>query len=1363
MNGPNAARQSAAQYRSSQSGCSSPRLQIFLFLGILAISALETVAADPESRRVRVAVLCANDADEANLLARLSDRDDVVLLERRQLERILGERSLSAPLKGPAVGRLLGAEYFLSLTPPDHLEAVGAQSGRIVYAGISLDDAIRKMRDSHLPDQTRIAVIEKGGGQSHQAAAALREYLMSSDAVVLDRSLSNHIAIEHGLGENGFAGNEAAPMLGADLIVFVESENRSLRLSVLSPGYGGVQSSADFPLPAGAEPPGKALQWLNSNLGLQKASGEDYFPEIQIEALGPFYDGIAKFGRGEPAAALLSFQDAYDLNDKFTEALHWEARCYDAMGFPRLAKAARRFAERGTVGRGISAPMPSGAGEGICFLGVDGTQTPESRLFELESLNALVAVSPDPVLLPKHLAAWREEYDALSGVNRTEGGGWSRAPRFFVSRSIHGSTRENGGVAWSLVDNLSGKVLAKTNSPHAPDPQSLEKLFRDLLAGGKPPDDHPGAARWTDAPMSDRENSSGLLRLLRNVQENPGDDSLWTARIKRTGDAAMGVDGYLNFGLRDELIARLPESSPHRIWLELARIDSFLPCNPKGTLFSDENPDVIADLDGFYKRHAGSLAGAVAHYMYEFEKLSERSNAEIEKQWAVVSNELLSAPGLESLENGPALPKMAKHIHDLAAIAQGKSEGFSGLPRSPYPYRLKIRLAGPGRPRVDFYDTYWRTGSYELYKIRREFWPQEAAVALRMLGRGTEAFRTAPEWLDQYPDSFSLLDFGISSLFFCDQGWGLPFQHPFDAKRERGNYRKLLDFCLIKLPEHLSRLTPECQFDYFCGLGRKLVTSMQRYQFASEISDEEYKSTQQKLAALIDATAARLGKSTADDNRGSYWRTMPRRFDSASYPFWETVPDEARDPENSLRAVDAAVTNSFAASPVRDPSWSRAMHSHGLGDWTSPAKRAALVAGREGELQRLFSNGPLSRQESVFLLDCAILLFDGGRAPEAEQWFKRIATGFGGGAGQADDPTEILLNANLHRAFCLRRMGREREALDLTREVVRDSDGLSCRMISRVLPGGKVEYRDWHKNLRTFALRLLRDARMHELAKTKGNLRIVEVAAPDSPQKTVRFYFRIPTGKGLAPHKILVVVPSDNHPAPELCFGMNPWTIFCDTMGWVLCAPDYDLYMDSATVPYHYAQLWSGESLVNAVDKLSKTEPVETTKLLLHGYGGGAKFVATFARFAPERCLAVSINGTGFQFARDFLPGLRPMAELRSVPVLITQGEEDDLREKGLSNLDAGIASATLAEEAGMPVIWRSWPGIGHRANPEMENLARAFLAGAASGTPSGSPFIGDRRTWEIFPTGDPNISNIPPPWRQTLSSRALALAWSKK
>ena len=66
-----------------------------------------------------------------------------------------------------------------------------------------------------------------------------------------------------------------------------------------------------------------------------------------------------------------------------------------------------------------------------------------------------------------------------------------------------------------------------------------------------------------------------------------------------------------------------------------------------------------------------------------------------------------------------------------------------------------------------------------------------------------------------------------------------------------------------------------------------------------------------------------------------------------------------------------------------------------------------------------------------------------------------------------------------------------------------------------------------------------------------------------------------------------------------------------------MCAPEFDLYMDSAAAPYHYAQSWSGNALLKAVDELEKTEPVEASKLLLHGYGGGAQFVAAFARFAP--------------------------------------------------------------------------------------------------------------------------------------------------
>lgn len=145
------------------------RLLHISFLAGLGVTPF-LIASTPDPRPVRVALLGSNGADEADLTSELSHRDDVILLERRQLDQILDENRLAASRSGAAVGRLLGAEFFLSLAPQHHLEAIGAQSGRIVYSGTSLDDAIRKMRETPLPDQSRIAVIEKAGGDSRQVA-----------------------------------------------------------------------------------------------------------------------------------------------------------------------------------------------------------------------------------------------------------------------------------------------------------------------------------------------------------------------------------------------------------------------------------------------------------------------------------------------------------------------------------------------------------------------------------------------------------------------------------------------------------------------------------------------------------------------------------------------------------------------------------------------------------------------------------------------------------------------------------------------------------------------------------------------------------------------------------------------------------------------------------------------------------------------------------------------------------------------------------------------------------------------------------------------------------------------------------------
>jgi hypothetical protein len=79
---------------------------------------------------------------------------------------------------------------------------------------------------------------------------------------------------------------------------------------------------------------------------------------------------------------------------------------------------------------------------------------------------------------------------------------------------------------------------------------------------------------------------------------------------------------------------------------------------------------------------------------------------------------------------------------------------------------------------------------------------------------------------------------------------------------------------------------------------------------------------------------------------------------------------------------------------------------------------------------------------------------------------------------------------------------------------------------------------------------------------------------------------------------------------------------------------------------------------------------------------------------------------------RTALPGLRPRAEWRSVRFHISSGERDNFRGgTGLPRYDATLDFVTRLMGDGVPVEWRSWPGVYHQPTIEMEDASRAFLS----------------------------------------------------
>ncbi len=125
--------------------------------------------------------------------------------------------------------------------------------------------------------------------------------------------------------------------------------------------------------------------------------------------------------------------------------------------------------------------------------------------------------------------------------------------------------------------------------------------------------------------------------------------------------------------------------------------------------------------------------------------------------------------------------------------------------------------------------------------------------------------------------------------------------------------------------------------------------------------------------------------------------------------------------------------------------------------------------------------------------------------------------------------------------------------------------------------------------------------------------------------------------------------------------------------------------------------------------------------------------------------------------------GLQSLTKLTAVPFLVTCGEQDGPGSVTGNRLAVAEQFATMARGAGVPVLYRSWPGVYHVPTHEMEELSRAFLLAQAPGKKPPLGFVGDRRTWQFFPAASAGAAAIPPLQREELPAYTVALRWGKE
>ncbi len=1382
------------------------------------------VEAHSSAPRIVVSILQAGKpssdlADAVEVLLSQDGKEEIV--ERRQVDRLLQEGALDQASTDPnqriRLGRLLELDYFLTIRLPDApgkpvLELVSALSSQVVASGtapspesdpksLAADAETFLGSLSSAPPvraSRRVAVIDFNGADSSPSsgdaltqglAAALREELAAAGLTVLDRSFGDEVVREHLLQENGMTAalQAAAPLMGANYLVYGETTNDRLRLRLLDAVSAKEVGEQEFPLSAtdaAIQLPPEAVAWLLDHIQGVQVPTAPIAPTLQPEVLVPFYQGLAAFQQGRYFDAIDFFQKTRRLNTQFDEAYQWEARCYDALGLNVLGDAERRFVIKKLAEYGDDRPVFARQSEGITFVGLQGENFDplEIRKFEMETIDAVAQRVPGDFQLPSDLARFRDEYDLFVGVGRTDGTNWSSTPNFLTRWSLEGklerNEKEGTAITWKIIDTLSLKEKATVHVVLPSDPAEAEKAIGDglstLIAGAEqdggfaPPVAMPPVADLLTKLDKRGQPSEANRALLEVLLQDPANPALWGRELVEDGSDSWNLQGFMNFGLRDYLIAHLPPDNSYRQWLELRQLSYYLPAKPRGVYFSGQKVDVFAALAAFRDGHPGRITACLAEYMILWEHLDELPSQtlldRLEKLRAAIPN----AQGVEQLSSVVFFENQVDQLIALVEIAAGLGQPPAGLPQNKYvdgsddspPCRLTAEPQIGGRTNLRT-SSYWRADDW--VDIGNPSWinpQQEARAALHILGRKTEGAMVDPAWFKESPDSVALLSFAIEAVSRAGASQQEPMLHPFDAAAERNDFQATVAHCRDHLLNDMEKVETVAQESYLEQQTERFLLGLTSFAYASTIDDSQYDSVRAALSAQIVKTHQRLGD--ASFQIGSLiWTGLPRLFPAPLFNmnYWDTNP-HFFDPAKLIDQEEAAAN--WTTSPAVDLRWWNAIDNPLFIDRMLPDDFAAILLRREPQLEASFSQPTLGQKEAEFLFNYSLLLIHTSRFAEAEKWLRRISEGSEGSPNPQSD--ELQSNVFLQLAFCLHGEGRDAEAVPLLKQVIALADVRPMRRIDKIVPAGsKIAEGD---SLQHTALRLLDQIRLDLLpGNLPANVLCMPIGVPQLGGMKINYYVRIPKGyrdDGTETHPILVLCPPINESTPDYCLDQNPWAQFADSHGFFLVVPQFLSFLDLNTTGkrFLHPQNWSGAATLEAVDQLAAHYRVAKQKLFLHGYGGGGGFVQRFARWAPDRIAAVSTHSSESWDWYETTQGLQPFSLQKRIPYLVTCGEEDNQSIRLEDRLHRGIRLVSNLRDQGALVIWKEWPGVAHEITPQMEEMARTFLAYYAEYGTEAPQFIGDLRDNTYLPINDPRADAIPPSSQQFLPDQKLASLW---
>lgn len=1339
--------------------CSTRGWRVWLAAACAVFVLAQSHAAGP-----RVAVVVGSDGKAADwqpliTAGLLAERPATELVERGELARVWAERERAAlaakPEAGLAASAVATVDRYLHFRPVGDdrwiVELVDAasgralgsvsadagspdQAGRLAKAAAGLLDA---PAPAEKPRAVTVAVVESAGAAGDAGlfglAVRLRAALADSGLTVLDRALTQELAVERNDSKRGFRASEAGgDFLGADYLVELSPDDIRLVRTA-----DGVVAAAR---PRGEHDEVDALQqWLFPLMAGRSFKPVPYLPSVEIEALVPFYRGVALFDAGRFEDATTEFSRAYQLNDRFRDAYEWEARCYEALGMDPLAAAVRRFVAMGLLENLNSASGRVSEGEGLAFLGVDAADERDGAIGRRLSALAASALARRADLrlhIPEQLGRLVREYDWMSGAGPESGRGWEQAPDLFRRMALSGrveQTAEGRGIRWTKRDVLTGRVVAEKFLALGGESGAWPGLLRDFLknwprmdAAGDVPASRrrepagPASVREIQervdelAKASGHEGNAARLKLALIAPEHP----LVAGRVfvKGQDKVSDGIDAFLEHAMQEWLIPRIPQGDETRRWLELARLHTYLDYSQAGKRYSGRGIDTMEELRRFIAFSGEDRPGLVARYSWLYERQAQMPPAELAAECATLQQDLAKAPA-GWLPEGERFGKTLEMLRWVSATAAGEAN-VPGMASSYVPTRMRVIWDANAKLTLKMEGTNFRMWHLNLLPAAKR--ADEFKALLMLNGQGRISGKFDREWMRKFLRSLVVANYIANQFWDRGRHENMPVARPFDWDAQAALNREQIEYFVDTIESYLPLVGSAEEMTSIHWVITVFISALNDLDFLEFVSDEDYAAIHRRLAKPFGEAAARYAFAPKVNSRAVAWQAITREVGRAEMKdhlrpqhSWLIDKPAIQKELEDLEKDPAVFPPDPTGNGFKPVAWWTRLRRWEMDKRLTATEHADYYLRHTADVLRWFEKREPSAGELPLLFEHALKLFYGSRDVEAEQVFRRVLA-VQPGRIDAKQLDAYQANAALRLAQLLRQAGRLPEAMEMA--------GYGLTLDNRSGPHLFITQRHnyvWNKkDLSACLLRLLREMR-NDPAKAilPARVGVVSIPTPNGDNPLLHVFYRTPPPRAgeTGPFRVLVLAPVHNTEALDYLRDDSDWARFADEQGWVLVVPqfyvsDHSFRIDHRFSHVRYAQVWSGDALLRALDRIGRTTSLEKARLLLHGIASGSGFVCNFAAWRPDLVAAVSVNNGNFGMPRFRTDGLRPLGAQRHVRYFMTASEADNFDSGGYPRYDTAVDFVTRLRGAGVPVEWRSWPDAPHLPTREMEDAARAFL-----------------------------------------------------